>query len=189
MSYTPRETVYLLRRYGLKIKSGDTVFYNNIYKALTVFVKRHPHLRWVNFADRHVTITENGVQWLAEVYFANKGSVADNDIKFFEKKISEEISYCKNYSISYHIREMFKDDVTVKEFAKAVNRSERTIERVLYKQPPDVQRQMYYYKKRKYVERSAAIEICKNYFKKEYAQHLEKIYIDLRKAVKKNERA
>lgn len=181
--YTIIESVELLRQKGINIKSGDDVYYNDVYKGMCMLQKYHSHLHWIDYQYRSPRISESGIEWLERVYFNSNDSFKNNDIVFFEKKIEDMILFCKENHIHYKLRNLFYKDVTIKTFAYIVHRKKRDIQKILSDLPQELRNKYYYYNSQKYIEKDAANKICKLYFQKRYIEYLEKNYCKLKNLV------
>lgn len=181
--YTIKETVAILRKKDIHIKSGDEVYYNDVYQGMKILKKQHPRIHWIDYQYRFPRISEWGIEWLEKVYFNSDDSFKNNDIYFFEKKIKDMILFCKENHIYYKLKDLICDDVTIKTFAHIVNKKERIVQKVFSELPSALNNKYYYYNSKKYIEKDAANEICRLYFQKRYVNHLEKNYCILKKLV------
>ena len=111
--YTIIESVELLRQKGINIKSGDDVYYNDVYKGMCMLQKYHSHLHWIDYQYRSPRISESGIEWLEKVYFIRYNNLDKTNIPLaLTSNIKAFSDYKLNYS-SYVEDNEFSDNVAL----------------------------------------------------------------------------
>lgn len=175
MSYD--SILYKLKLLGIKTKGNKEIAHNDLRKAISVMIKKHPTCRWKQqkpMGKRHYILTE-GFYWLLEVYFQTEKNMVDADIDYFNMRI-------KLYEdlLKFTPKNFWNDDMYVYELPDYFKRVPGTIKNGIIKMNKATNNLYKYYENGKSKISKEGIEwLCKNYFKQKYLELLEDYKMDL----------
>ena len=166
----------ILKRFkllGVTTKCGKEITHEDLRKAVNVMLKKHPTCRWRSekVKSRKYFILDEGYVWLLQVYFQKEKSLTDADVEFFEDRIKqyEELLKIK------HEENWWNEDMDIKQLCRYFNREDVTIRKAIKKMCDSGLREYKFLIDEKVFISSKGVEwICKNVFKQNYLELLEK---------------
>ena len=171
----------ILKRFkllGVTTKCGKEITHEDLRKAVGVMLKKHPTCRWRSekLKSKKYFILDEGYAWLLQVYFQKEKSLTDADVDFFEDRI---IQYEELLGLE-HDENWWNEDMDIKQLCKYFNREEITIRKVINKMCDSGLSEYKSYIDGKVVISCKGVEwICKNVFKQNYLELLEKKKMEL----------
>lgn len=175
MSYD--SVLYKLKLLGIKTKGNKEIAHNDLRKAISVMIKKHPTCRWKQqrLIDKKHYILIEGFWWLVEVYFQTEKTIVDADIDFFNMRIGLYEDLLKVSRKSF-----WNDNMYIYELPKYFNRVPGTIKNNIIKMNRATNSSYKYYENGKVKISKEGIEwLCKNCFKPKYLELLEKYKMEL----------
>ena len=161
---------------NITTKNDTEITHKDLRLAISTMLRKHPSCRWRSnkIRSRKYFIIDEGYLWIRYVYFQKEESLIDADIKFFETRI-------KQYEdlLNIESKNLFNEDIYVKDLEIYFNRATSTIKRAVYKMLK-VNSDYRYTTDGKYIITKKGIEwLCKNCFKQKYLELLENYKMEL----------
>lgn len=171
-----KKILNLLNIQNIKTSMNKDIDYKILLQAIRIMEKKHPICRWrqIRAKDNKHYILIEGFYWLSFVYFQHSQKQIDADIDFFKLRISQYQKLLNIKSKNFWLREY-----KLVELIDYFDRSEITIKKAISKMIK-YNKDYMFIRENKYFVTNEGIEwLCKNIFKQEYLEILEKYKMEL----------
>ena len=165
-----------LKANNITTKGNNEITHKDLRLAVSTMLRKHPTFSWkINkVKSKRYYILVEGYLWIRYVYFQKDKSLMDADIDFFENRIKE-------YEKVLHVnsKNLFNEDVPIKNLESYFHRAKPTIKRAVYKMLK-INANFRYIENNEFVITKNGVEwLCKNCFKQKYLELLEQYKMEL----------
>ena len=165
-----------LKANNITTKNNNEITHKDLRLAVSTMLRKHPTCRWQSnkVKSKRYYILIEGYLWIRYVYFQQDKTLMDADIDFFENRIKE-------YEKVLHVnsKNLFNDDLPIKNLESYFHRAKPTIKRAVYKMIK-VNVNFRYIENNEFVITKNGVEwLCKNCFKQKYLELLEQYKMEL----------